>query len=252
MKSETTARNHAAQLLPHVAGYKLTEVHECAAAYLKKNKHLKPATVYQRLAILRRVANLAYKKWGWIDEPVGQKIQMPSVKNERHVYATYDEVLRLLIGADSQELEDLVLLSYYTGMRRSEVMQLTKENVRGDDFVLQDVSKLKTSRPRSIPIDPCLKDAITRLPIARSKDWATSAFAKLADSVGLGHLHLHDLRHSHASALVQADVDIYTVGAILGHASVQTTKRYAHLTTDNMRQAMQKAFGRKQEATGRS
>ena len=66
MKSEAAARSHAAQLLPYLGGYKLDQVHECAAEYVRKHKDLKAATIYQRLAILRRIANLAYKKWGWV------------------------------------------------------------------------------------------------------------------------------------------------------------------------------------------
>ncbi len=240
MKSYDAQRSHAAQLTPFVRGYKLTQVHECAAEYVRANAHLKPATVYQRLAVLRRVANLAYKKWGWIEVPVGDKIQMPTVKNERHVYANYDEVLRLLIGADTQEVEDLILIAFYTGMRRGEVMQLTQDNISEDTFLLGDPDQIKTGRARSVPIHPALQDAITRLPIPHNPMWASHAFARVAESVGLGHLHLHDIRHSLASALVQADVPIYTVANILGHASVKTTQRYAHLATQNMRDALNK------------
>jgi len=243
MKSEEAQRSHAAQLIPYVKGYKLTQVHECAAEYVRKNPHLKPATIYQRLAVLRRVAHLAYKKWGWLDQPVGSKIQMPKVQNERHVYATYEEVLTLLIAADSQPLEDLVLIAFYTGMRRGELMGLTRDNIKGNTILLGDPEQIKTGRARSIPIHPALIDAVTRLPIQEKLGWASHAFARLADSVGLGHLHLHDIRHSLASALVQADVPIYTVAHILGHASVKTTQRYAHLATGNMRDALMKVNG---------
>jgi site-specific recombinase XerD len=40
---------------------------------------------------------------------------------------------------------------------------------------------------------------------------------------------LHDIRHSTASALINAGVDLYTVGQVLGHKSLASTARYAHL-----------------------
>ena len=53
-------------------------------------------------------------------------------------------------------------------------------------------------------------------------------------------LHFHDLRHSAASAMINADIDLYTVGAVLGHKSSESTKRYAHLATKKIEQAILK------------
>lgn len=52
------------------------------------------------------------------------------------------------------------------------------------------------------------------------------------------HLRFHDLHHSAASAMINAKVDLYTVGAVLGHRSAQSTQRYAHLATDSLRDAL--------------
>lgn len=51
---------------------------------------------------------------------------------------------------------------------------------------------------------------------------------------------LHDLRHSAASAWAAAGVPIFTVGALLGHRSIQTTRRYAHLGDTHLREASNK------------
>jgi integrase len=55
---------------------------------------------------------------------------------------------------------------------------------------------------------------------------------------GLGYLHFHDLRHSAASSMINEGVDLYTVGAVLGHKSPSSTKRYAHLATESLREAI--------------
>jgi site-specific recombinase XerD len=55
---------------------------------------------------------------------------------------------------------------------------------------------------------------------------------------GLEHVRLHDIRHAAASAMVNAGVDLGTVGAVLGHKSAQTTKRYAHHGTARLAEAL--------------
>lgn len=68
---------------------------------------------------------------------------------------------------------------------------------------------------------------------------ATSAYFRAArDAAGMPWLHFHDLRHSAASELINRGIDLYTVGAVLGHRSSQSTARYAHLATDTMRAAI--------------
>jgi integrase len=54
---------------------------------------------------------------------------------------------------------------------------------------------------------------------------------------GLPDLHLHDLRHSFASFAVGAGVPLAIIGALLGHRSVQTTARYAHLAYGPLKDA---------------
>jgi integrase len=52
-------------------------------------------------------------------------------------------------------------------------------------------------------------------------------------------LRFHDLRHYAATRMVEAGVDLVTVSKVLGHASIQTTMRYAHPTPENMQRAVE-------------
>lgn len=56
-------------------------------------------------------------------------------------------------------------------------------------------------------------------------------------AAGLPDVRPHDLRHSFASAMVAGGASLPVIGALLGHRDVKTTARYAHLTTDPLRNA---------------
>jgi integrase len=71
-------------------------------------------------------------------------------------------------------------------------------------------------RPEGTPLDP---------------DTVSDQFERLIRRAGLKRIRFHDLRHTHATLLLEAHVDITVVSRRLGHASVQiTADRYAHVT----------------------
>lgn len=59
------------------------------------------------------------------------------------------------------------------------------------------------------------------------------------DAAGLAGLHMHDLRHSAASFMINAGIDLFAVGKVLGHADHQSTMRYSHLANDTLMQAVE-------------
>ena len=114
--------DHVRTLIPFTDGRPLTEIHVVAR---ELRDHLNragraPATINRKLAILRRVANLAYNELEWLDEPLGKKIPMMSVRNERHHYLTPDEVEELVTATAKyrQAAGDMVQLAAYTGLRK--------------------------------------------------------------------------------------------------------------------------------------
>jgi site-specific recombinase XerD len=82
--------------------------------------------------------------------------------------------------------------------------------------------------------------------LARAADRAdVRVLIRTAFYTGMGELmRVHELRRSAASEMITADVDLFTVGAVLGHKDPRSTKRYSHLTHNTPAAAVGK-IGRK-------
>lgn len=64
-----------------------------------------------------------------------------------------------------------------------------------------------------------------------------SSWQAICKAAEVTDLHLHDLRHGFASALVSKGQSLEVIGAMLGHSQISTTKRYSHLYDDKLREA---------------
>jgi integrase len=67
-----------------------------------------------------------------------------------------------------------------------------------------------------------------------------NGFWRAIKRAGITDFKFHDLRHCFASALVQKGVDLYQVQRLLGHKSNAMTQRYAHLSPEHLREAINK------------
>ncbi|AOJ06499.1 hypothetical protein WS71_03540 [Burkholderia mayonis] len=65
-------------------------------------------------------------------------------------------------------------------------------------------------------------------------------WVKTRMKAGHPEVRFHDLRPSAASEMINAGIDRYTVGGVLGHKTTTSTKRYAHLVTDKLADAVKK------------
>jgi integrase len=114
------------------------------------------------------------------------------------------------------------------------------------------VERTKSGKPRVIPINEVLFSILGDLKKKSSKsDYAfmnletgkpfqdvKRSFNHAVKKAGIRGLRFHDLRHTFASRLVAAGVDLITVKELLGHHSVRMTERYTHSSTDQKRRAV--------------
>lgn len=143
---------------------------------------------------------------------------------------------------------------FWTGCRRGEAIALQKKDVSNGRAVIkysqrthkEGLKPTKTRQKRIIMLDDVLWKNIEPL-LSEPGDYlfggsapvspsiAESIFKKAIMEAGLPKIRIHDLRHSHATWLINNGVNIVAVSKRLGHASIeQTLKTYTHLldTTD--------------------
>jgi integrase len=232
-KAKKQVESHAKALEKSVARRNLQELPDVASAYRRLPSEASNSTKNRRLAILRRVAHLAYRRWGWLQEPLHEKIELLPENPARHVYLSRSELAALLWNIKNRTYRRACYMAAFTGMRRSELLNLEPDDIRDNVICLTET---KTGSPRNIPIVKRARWAFKKLPF-RVDNYAIS---KAVSKASGGKVRFHDLRHTAASLLVNAGVDLYVVGAILGHRSTQTTKRYAHLSIKTLEQAVNK------------
>jgi site-specific recombinase XerD len=171
----------------------------------------------------------------------------------RFLDAVEETSLRSAVRAGSSEHEAELDLALNTGLRRGEQYGLTWDRVDLERGILTVYGK--TGR-RFVPINSAARAAIEKLwrasngskfvcPDRRRDDqvdWRRW-FVEACVSAKVDNFRWHDLRHTFASRLVMSGVDLRSVQELLGHRSILTTQRYAHLSPDHQRANLQKLTG---------
>jgi integrase len=230
-------------LMPHYTGRPLSALPEVAKDYCEKAKGIKPATIKNRLAYLRAACRWAWKHEGMGEHDPAERMVLPKVKNARHVYLTREEAVRVFRAMGLSWSRDAARVAFYTGWRINEVLQ-AKAVQMPDGWTLQ-IPDTKNGLPRIVPVHHRIAHIVSgHWPPQVTKWTASKEVKKALRQVGLGHARLHDLRHSAASEMINAGVDLYTVGGVLGHKSQVSTARYAHLAAEKLRGAVLKIGAR--------
>lgn len=245
-------------LRPKWGKLRLNEITPQAVATWLSDKYaegLAPATVEKLRVMLNRSFELA-AKWGIPGSQPNPVKHIPRRKfsNARERYLSADDAKRLhkaVAASSNPQLANIVGLLLLTGARRNELLHARWENVdleRRAWFIPDS----KTGKSRYVPLSQPAIDLIGKLPKFRNCPWllpnpktlkpfhsVKHSWDTARDEAGLAGLRLHDLRHSAASFMINAGIDLYAVGKILGHADHQSTMRYSHLANDTLLAAVE-------------
>jgi integrase len=254
------------------------------ALYTKLHETLAPRTVRHVHRLLHRIFSHA-TKWGDVRRNAVLLVDSPKVPPTEAAVLQTDEIPRMFAALRSRAFYPLAVVALGTGMRRGELLALRWQDVNFDKATInversleQTGKGLRFKSPksargkRSISLAPAVVTELRtlwkaqqeqRLALGLGKspaealvfaecdgaplkpDQLSGQFARAMESAGLPHVTLHTLRHTHASQLITAGIDILTVSRRMGHHSPTITLSvYGHLltTADRAADVVQSVF----------
>ncbi len=242
----------------------------------KRGQTLKKSTQNYYLIALRSF--LKYLSKNDVKSLAAEKIELSKVSERQVDFLEGNDLERFLNAPLSQgtktisSYRDKAILEmlFSTGLRVSELANLKKDNInlskdeftvrgKGDKLRIVFLSSgaklwLKEYLNRRKDESPYLlvrhdragKRTSTPQPLTpRSIQRLVDHFAKIAGLTK--HVTPHTLRHSYATDLLINGADIRSVQAMLGHASIQTTQIYTHITNPRLREIYQQHHGKNRD-----
>ena len=163
-----------------------------------------------------------------------------------------EEVARLIAAAENQKHRVLMMTAYSAGLRVSELVRLKPQDIHSDRMLLR-VNQGKGRKDRYTLLSQRL---LTELRVYwrafRPESWLfpnqartdhmptctpARAFYRLKQRTGVTDGRgIHTLRHSFATHLLEAGVDLRTIQILMGHNSLNTTVKYLHVTEKHLEQ----------------
>lgn len=229
------------RLMPFYEDCFMEDLHHVSIEIDQAYIDLKPATRHHKISYLRAACMYARDQKKLCDANINLSVYLPTVKNNRQLYLTRAEMLQIARLIPDKEIRAVLRIAFYSGMRISEIMRAQPEFQDRDKkkavFVLHDT---KNGEPRHVPVHQRCRVLLKYYPLMWKKRTVQTYIRIAMDEAGFPEHRLHDMRHSCASALVKGGVDLFTVGVILGHKSMESTKRYSHLSVEAQEDALAK------------
>jgi len=231
-------------------------------------KGLSAQTVVHAHRVLREALKHGVK-WGLLMRNVCDMADPPRPRRKEMATLVGADVQRFLDAASGSAYGAVFFLALYTGMRRSELMGLkwsavdihnktisvtqTLIRITGKGLIATEPKSSRSRRLVSLP--PAAVALLSGLRVKQREDrqsvgietasdyvfsrfdgslidpdTITHAFADIIKKAGLPHVRFHDLRHTHATIMMEQGVNPKTVAERLGHASVVITlDTYSHV-----------------------
>jgi site-specific recombinase XerD len=220
--------------------------------YLREERRLSVGRYLQYLASLRFLFTVTLRR-----PEVMATIPWPKDRRKRPEVLTRHEVSRLLASAPSPYWCAFLTTAYGSGLRMMEVARLRAQDIDGTSGLIRVVCG-KGAKSREVMLDPNLHQQLRAhwrahelpgpwlfparaprggwvdRPVNRRKP--SMAFREAAVRAGITrYVTLRSLRTAFATHLLEDGVDVFTLQQVLGHADLDTTRRYAVVRTDRIR-----------------
>lgn len=225
------------------------------------DKGLSRTTIARKLSTLRSFFNFALHK-EWIDTNPMQLVEYQTKKESLPEYFYEDEVIQILQVAndpkDEERLKHLAIIEvlYATGIRVSELCDLTMEQINHTSHLLRVIGK--GNKERLVPISRRAFDSLmcyideerpqintknsnyvflTKKGLPMIPDYVRYYFTRLSRKKGLNMaIYPHKFRHTFATHLINNGADLRSVQEMLGHENLSSTQIYTHLSKEHLRQ----------------
>ena len=211
-----------------------------------------PSTINVELALLSRVFSMAVDNQLVEFNPC-KRVRRLRASQGRERSLTREEEARLMSKLYGWAVS-LVVLAVGTGMRLGELCQLEWSRVDFERGLIL-VTNTKSGRDRQVPMSAAVRARLLTLhsrrrgplvfPAVRdparplSGSTVQQVFQRACQKAGVQGLTFHDLRHTAATRMAEAGAHIVDIKAVLGHADIKQTARYAHSTLDGARRAVE-------------
>jgi integrase/recombinase XerD len=208
--------------------------------YMIEQKKSSWSSFNQAVCGLRFLYEVSLKRhWAVRHIPFGKRPKkLPVVLSDQ-------EAIRLIQCVDNPKHRMILLMCYATGMRLREATNLRLADVDGDRRQIR-ITCAKGSKERLVPASPRLLEELREywklekprnylFPGATPDTPLSSATVQKACKLGLAKAQInkpatpHTMRHTFATSMLEAGVDLLTISKLLGHASFVTTMIYLHV-----------------------
>jgi site-specific recombinase XerD len=209
--------------------------------HLITERKLAYASVNQAACACRFLfGNVLQQRKIWLDIP------MAKVPKRLPVVLPRDDINRLFAACGNLRTRTVLMTTYAAGLRVSEVCALQPADIESaPDRMCLKVRQGKGGQDRYTLLSPRLLETLRLYwRICRPRLWlfpnkagdgpmgdttAQRMYHAACDAAGLSAAGIHTLRHSFATHLLEAGVDLHTIQRLLGHGHISTTMRYLHL-----------------------
>ena len=184
------------------------------------NRYMSAISVFLGWCIERGYRSQPVPKMDWREESEG-----------RIRWLTYEEE-RLMIAHTRDDIPAIIRVAIDTGLRASELLRLDEKGDIAPNWI--HLWKTKNGAARSVPISSETYATLSRLLDKGMPSYSHLRYEwdKATNEIGLGHdedFVFHTCRHTYATRLVEANVNLRVIQRLMGHKRIETTMRYAHV-----------------------